>query len=252
MKPHRYALKFLLACVLSITLPLLASGQVGKNAHQEKPSSDWTKSPVAYRKKHPIKGIIFHCCSCSVPCPCMFNAKDVEGCDITRIFHITDGGYMGDSIKGQTAVLVPHPKEMADKKLTKTKEGKAVDAILYLPKGLSKSYQDDLSLAIYENYVPIGMMATVTRYAPISFQKAQGGYDVSIPGVLQVKTRPALGASRQPIVADNLDLDGGKRWFIGRSKVQTYQDPEEKEWQWSIPDKNGSWSLFTWEYYDRP
>src|SRR5579871_1751941 len=40
----------------------------------------------------PIRGIAFHCCSCPVPCPCMFNAKDVEGCNIVRIFHITDGG----------------------------------------------------------------------------------------------------------------------------------------------------------------
>ena len=187
----------------------------------------------------------------------MFLDKDVQGCNITYVFHITDGGYIGRQLNGLTVVLVPHPgatavaAQSSAEKVDPNVGAARKNVAAYFPKGLSKQTQHDLIGAIYENFMRLGMMNAETHFEPITFAPAYGGYNVSIPAILQIKVRPKLGAGDKQIVLDNLKLDG-KRWLLGESIVQSYQDPGDKGWAFSYPEGNGSWTKFKWFWYDRP
>ena len=194
----------------------------------------------------PVRGVVFHCCSCAVPCPCMFSNKDVEGCNIVRIYHITDGGYMGKHLVGLTAVVIPHPEDLKKKEGGLRQDGKPVDEALYFPSRLTKRQENDLFGLLAENNMNLGWNNSLRRPAPILFLKQADGYEVTIPGIFHARMQRATGIDGKQMTADNLNLDGGPRWYLGRSAVHDYQDSQEKEWHWKLPRSNGSWSFFAW------
>ena len=242
-------IKRCLLMALAICLTLSVKGSVGQTTFSPPTQADRAalRRRLAQQKAlPPVRGLVFHCCSCAVPCSCMFNGKDIAGCNIVRVFHITDGGYMGKGLTGLTAVLVPHPEDLKKKADGLRQDGKPIDAVLDLPSGLTKRQEQDLSGLLVENYMSIAMNTVLHRQAPISLQKHSDGYEVEIPSVFHARMQAAKGADGKQIIADNLPLGEGSRWFFGRAVVHNYQDSEEKAWNWKLPQTNGSWTFFAW------
>ena len=84
------------------------------------------------------------------------------------------------------------------------------------------------------------------RRETIRFRAAGGGYEVEIPGIFKARTEPMKGEADQQLVVDNVPFYEGKRWLLGRSPVHTYQDPQEPAWNWTLPNRNGAWTYFSW------
>ncbi len=220
---------------------------VNRAVGQTKSTSSAVKDEVAASKAMPpMRGILFHFCSCAVPCSCMFTSKNADGCNIVRVFHVTDGGYLGKHIVGLTMVYVTRPEELKTKKNGLKKDGEPVGAVVYLPTGMTKQQENNLKGTLQENMMSAAMTDVVFRHAPIRFTKLADGYEVEIPKIFHAKTQGVKGANGKPMTADNLAVEEGSHWYIGRSSVHDYQDSEEKAWHWKLPHSNGSWSMFAW------
>src|SRR4051794_27151867 len=101
---------------------LCLTRSVSGSARQTKYTPPTKKERAALRRQlaklkamPPVRGVLFHCCSCAVPCPCMFTNENVEGCNIVRVYHITDGGFEGKDLTGLTMVYLPHPEDLQKK-----------------------------------------------------------------------------------------------------------------------------------------
>jgi len=176
----------------------------------------------------------------------MFNGKNVDGCNIVLVFHITDGGYVGKHIAGLTIVYVTRPEELKSKKNGLRKDGRPVGAVVYLSTGMTKQQENDLKGTLQENMMSSAMTDVLYRHAPIRFTKRTDGYEVEIPKIFHARTQGVKGANGKPMTADNLAVEEGSHWYIGRSSVHDYQDSEEKAWNWKLPKSNGSWTFFVW------
>lgn len=232
---------------------------LAQTAAQKKAEAAKAATFTAYAVKHPIRGIAFHCCSCAVPCPCMFNGKDIEGCNIVTIYHFTDGGYVGKHLNGLTIVLVPHPEDLKKTSKIRNAQGEVITTLVYIPEGLTPQQEHDLVGTLYENKMSLGMMSTQRRKAPLRFtsviepsisrkKKPLVGYELEIPKILHIRTFGLPGANGKPVMVDHLTLSEGSLWTIGKTKLHEFQAPDEPEWHWSLPETNGSWTAFTWTY----
>lgn len=193
----------------------------------------------------------------------MFTSPDVPGCVIVHVFHVIDGGYLGPSINGLTAIEVPFYAPSVKQSKFKSADGRPIQTLLYLPSNATEKQRRTLQGAILENDLMLGMEGYAVREAPVLFKATTGrasgvhragmpGFSIKIPGVLDLETKALAGANGKPVMADNLGLSEGSHWTIGQSIANVYQSPDEKAWKWSMPGGNGSWTHFSWAWYDRP
>src|SRR5258705_6081074 len=65
-----------------------------------------------------LEGSYFESCSCEVVCPCTASlalGADYDRCDVTLVFHVTDGEVEGTDVSGLTvAAVADSPKVMSD------------------------------------------------------------------------------------------------------------------------------------------
>ena len=198
----------------------------------------------------PVAGIAIHFCSCTAPCPCMFNPNDMESCDLVAVYHFTDGGYVGKSLNGQTVVVAYRPTKLRESKEGLRKGDKPVDSVLYLPQQATAQQARDLQFALAEHMTKTGWSTQLVRRAAITFKPIRSGYEVAIPGVLHAATKAMPGVDGKQLEVRNVDFAEGDRWLLGKSSVHEYTDPEEKEWRWSLPNTNGTWTKFVWTEID--
>lgn len=208
---------------------------------------------ASQRPRPPIRGIAIHFCSCAAPCGCMFATKDMEGCNLIGVYHIAEGGYLekvypGKSVRGLTFVVAHRPQVLIDSKKGLVENGRPVAEVLYLPQGIAKNQENSIRLAYAEYLIGMGSSGILlSRFAPIRFTPRVGGYEVQIPGILYARTEPILGKAERQLAVDNVAFREGTRWLLGRAIKHTYTDPQEKEWNWDLPNSNGAWCRFTWE-----
>jgi hypothetical protein len=209
------------------------------------PTASCNAKSTQVSKDQLVHGIAFHLCSCSLPCPCLFNGKDEEGCNVVKVYHYTSGGYIGKQIVNRTVVVVPHPKELQDASDAPRANGQAVNSVIYLPPGLTPQQEQDLLSPIMELDLQFGFQNTIRRHANIQFRATAQGYEVTIPGIFHAITARAIGINGKQIIVSNIAAAEGARWFFGRTKLHTYQDGQQPAWKWNLPNKMGSWTLFS-------
>ncbi|MGV3617441.1 MAG: DUF1326 domain-containing protein [Fimbriimonas sp.] len=205
------------------------------------------------KKPEPVKGIAFHLCSCSAPCPCMTSKteQDMEGCQLTGVYRFENGGYVGKDLKGLTLVVVGRPQALiARDKRNGIK--RPVDLVAYTPAGITDRQRKDLQFALIEHNMRFGFGTFDWRVAPIHFRKTPQGYSVRIPGVLDANTNALRGRRGRLRIVDDVPFEEGKRWVLGKTTSHRYVDPKEREWRWSYPANNGAWCFFSWDRIDRP
>ena len=194
----------------------------------------------------PVQGVALHLCSCQAPCPCMFSiAGDMEGCNLTAVYHITDGGYVSKNLSGLTVIVVGKPGELSQKD-REDKVVKPTDLALYLPTGISEKQARDLKFIIAEHQSRFVGGTWRTRSVPIQFRALGDAYLVEIPGILSAKTTAIVGDENKPMTVNNVPFEEGRLWTLGRTTTNHYTDPVEKDWKWDYPDKNGAWCKFSW------
>lgn len=211
------------------------------------------------RKDLPVKGIAIHFCSCKAPCGCMFSANgtDMEGCNLTAVYHFTSGGYVSKGMDGLTMVVVSRPKALRDGKDTKSnllnKQGRPVDLAVYLPQTASEEQKRNLKFALVEHMMQLAWGNFIFRDADISFKRVGAGFEVEIPGVLKARTSAIIGSEKKPMELTNVPFAESSRWTLGRSSVHNYSDPQEVAWKWSLPNgSNGAWTNFSWRAIYHP
>ena len=219
---------------------VLAAGHPGAGA----PARRKPAKPPAL----PIRGTAIHFCSCNAPCQCMFAEKDMEGCELAAVYHLKDGGYVSAldhvGLDGLTFVAVHRPKALIDGKTGLLRNGQPVEMGLYLPKEATPAQRQALKFLYVEHVLSAATL--LERRETIRFRAGGGGYEVEIPGILKARTEPMKGEADKQLVVDNVPFYEGKRWLLGRSTVHTYQDPQEPAWNWTLPNRNGAWTYFSW------
>lgn len=218
-----------------------------------------TPAESEYLPGKPVTGVGVHFCSCSAPCPCMFRPEDMEGCNLTAVYHFTSGGYAArgkkDTLSGLTLVVAYRPAALQEGASAKdlAREGIPVGTVIYLPQGISQEQEEALRFIYAEHLLGTGLGsgAALFRKAPIEWKPTGGGYRVRIPGILEAVTEPILGANKRQMAVDNVDFLEGSRWYLGKATRHVYQDPVEKAWKWELPDSNGAWTRFSWRRINR-
>lgn len=203
----------------------------------------------------PIRGIAIHFCSCTAPCGCMFNTKDMEGCDLVAVYHYTDGGYIGSHVNGQTIVVAYRPKRLRDDKEKqndlKNLQGQPADLVVYLPPNLPEKVDRALRFILVEHNMNAAGGRWLIRHAPITFRATGDGYDVTIPKVLHARTQTMQGKDKKQLEVRNVNFVESDRWLLGKTVVHDYTDPQEEAWKWSLPKgSNGAWTPFVWPELD--
>ena len=194
----------------------------------------------------PVQGVALHLCSCQAPCPCMFSTEgDMEGCNLTAVYHFTDGGYVNKNLAGLTVVVVGKPSELSQRDRDNKVE-KPTDLALYVPAGITEKQSKDLRFIISEHQSRFVGGTWRVRNVPIRFQAVGGGYSVEIPGILSAKTAAILGENDRAMTVNNVPFEEGPLWTLGKTSANHYSDPVEKDWKWDYPDKNGAWCKFSW------
>ena len=127
----------------------------------------------------------------------MFNGKDVEGCNIVRVFHVIDGGNEGKKLDGLTVIIVPHPDDLKTKESSLRKDGKPVDQAIYVDDGISTAQESALISKLAENLMSAGWNNSVRRRAAIRFTKLTDGYDIEAGKSLHLVTHFLKGANGQ-------------------------------------------------------
>ncbi len=222
----------------------MAHAQKAANMPQHKPKSSQKKShKIVFTEKDYAKGLAFHLCSCAVPCPCMINDKDIEGCNIVRVYHFTAGGIFGKQVIGQTILVIPVPDALKKDHGIPKSEGSPIDSLIYF----SADPRSDTGHSLMGAYLEMqsGLPGNMLfRKADIRFAKTATGYEVTVPGTFHAVINKLVGANDKQVIFDNLSLGEGSKWYIGRTKVHTWQAKETPEWHWNEPNANGSWTQF--------
>ena len=175
----------------------------------------------------------------------------MEGCQLTAVYHFSDGGYVGKELKGLTMVVVGRPHNLFD--LDKTnKIDNPLNTVVYLPIGISAKQDEDLRFVLEEHQSRFVWGKIEYRKASIEFNAIPKGYSIAIPGILNTKTTYIEGEDKKPMWVENVAFQEGTRWTLGKTSAHRYIDPKEKEWKWNYPANNGAWCHFTWDWIDHP
>jgi Flp pilus assembly protein TadD len=147
------------------------------------------RARVPYSGDWHIKGEGLICCPCDVPCPCRSNAPPTHGhCENTGAFHIAQGHYGAARLDGLTFVAAGG-----------SMEPESVPSVLYV----DQSATDEQLVALerlFQSFTPNRPLIFVQfRREPISFARSGDEYEVSIPGLLQIRIERQLDPAREPL-----------------------------------------------------
>ncbi len=173
-----------------------------------------------------LKGHGLVCCPCKVPCPCRSNAPPTYGhCENTGAYRITEGHYADIRLDGLTFA--------------------AVDALMGEEKIPSSVYVDSSSTdeqvialeRIFQTFNPLHpfLFLNVKR-AKVSFVVSQPGrtYEVSVPGVIQIKIQRQLDSKGEPLVRTAaLDYFSNTLEYARNLTYKVWDDDGKLRWDFS-------------------
>jgi hypothetical protein len=186
-------------------------------------------------------------CCCGSPCPCRINQPPMSchGCDFTTAVKI-DRGYLGKTrMDGVAFTIVGRgfgQEKAANWVYVYVSDKARPEQVQALGAMLEAGGKSLGSKAEYIAGKFLGMRQVPMTYTIFADRRE---YNVSIPGILELKTRSIILPGRtKPVTSEGIFDDYGDRFVHAECLAHTYNDPQIRR-EWDLTGRQSNQADFT-------